>query len=86
MLKNKFPPQLELISDYEINMGIRELSEGKSEKSLRKTPAFKTEMEDISPSCRATDLSSLDLLVTSTLGFSSGSRGGGRAGHGPPVL
>ena len=29
MLKNKFPPQLELISDYEINMGIRELSEGK---------------------------------------------------------
>ena len=32
MLKNKFPPQLELISDYEINMGIRELSEGKSGK------------------------------------------------------
>ena len=29
MLKNKFPPQLELISEHEINMGIRELSEGK---------------------------------------------------------
>ena len=37
MLKNKFPPQLELISDYEINMGIRELSEGKCEK-LQQTP------------------------------------------------
>ena len=55
MLKNKFPPQLELISDYEINMGIRELSEGKSEKNSEKHQHLK-QKEDISPSCGATDL------------------------------
>jgi hypothetical protein len=31
MLKKKFPPVMELISNQEVNMGIRELSEGKSE-------------------------------------------------------
>ncbi len=28
MLQNKYPPQMEVISKYEVNMGIRELSEG----------------------------------------------------------
>ena len=55
MLKNKFPPQLELISDYEINMGIRELSEGKSKINSEKHQHLK-QKEDIRPHCGATDL------------------------------